>query len=183
MLETSKTNRALLSEAMLHKRPVADTLDAAFHLRDYGLSVIPLRGKKPDTSIVDGWLRYQTKQPSYEDLNTWFTRPGTNLGIVLGALSDLVAVDADSAAGCETWEALGRNTPLVAASGKRGKHYFYHYPTDGELRKAKLPGIGDLLAEGSYVVAPPSVHPETGRPYAWLEWTNNFEQIGTCQRV
>ncbi|MDQ0367964.1 bifunctional DNA primase/polymerase [Catenuloplanes indicus] len=53
-------------------------------------------------------------------------------------------------------------------TGSDGWHLYYAHP--GGALGAKLhgyPGI-DIKADGGYVVAPPSMHPLTGRPYRWI---------------
>ncbi|MDP9798313.1 hypothetical protein J2S43_006825 [Catenuloplanes nepalensis] len=53
-------------------------------------------------------------------------------------------------------------------TGSDGWHLYYAHP--GGALGAKLhgyPGI-DIKADGGYVVAPPSIHPGTGRPYRWI---------------
>ena len=59
-------------------------------------------------------------------------------------------------------------TPTAtAATGGGGWHLYYRHPS-GPLLPA-LPGHPgvDVKADGGYVVAPPSVHPGTGRRYRW----------------
>jgi len=61
-------------------------------------------------------------------------------------------------------------TPTAAvASGGGGWHLYYRHP-GGTVPSRPLPGyIGiDIKADGGYVVAPPSIHPSTGRPYRWV---------------
>lgn len=63
-----------------------------------GFSVIPLRRDKKPLLV---WQEFQTRLPSDGELEDWFLRrwPDANLGIVTGALSGLVVVDADGEAG------------------------------------------------------------------------------------
>jgi hypothetical protein len=53
------------------------------------------------------------------------------------------------------------------ATGGGGWHLYYRHP-GGPLLPALpgRPGV-DVKADGGYVVAPPSVHPGTGRAYRW----------------
>ena len=48
-----------------------------------------------------------------------------------------------------------------------GSHRFFRLPLGLRLRGKLAPGL-DLKAAGGYVVAPPSLHPDTGKPYRWL---------------
>ena len=54
------------------------------------------------------------------------------------------------------------------ATGGGGWHLYYRHP--GHPLLTSLPGHPgvDVKADGGYVVAPPSAHPGTGRPYRWV---------------
>jgi Bifunctional DNA primase/polymerase, N-terminal len=55
---------------------------------------------------------------------------------------------------------------LTARTGGGGLHVWLGYR--GPLRGQLCPGV-DLKGPGGYVIVPPSVHPETSRPYVWLD--------------
>src|SRR5690606_22440033 len=61
---------------------------------------------------------------------------------------------------------------LEATSGRsHRRHLYFRYPDDGTKigRHIKINGAAlDVLGDGGYVVAPPSIHPKTGKPYRWL---------------
>jgi hypothetical protein len=89
------------------------------------------------------------------------------LAIRTGAVSGLAVVDIDPRNGGALAPELMPPTRCVR-TGSGGWHLYYCHP-GGQLA-AKVrghPGV-DLKADGGYVVAPPSVHPDTGRPYRWL---------------
>ena len=55
-------------------------------------------------------------------------------------------------------------------SGSGGWHLYYRHPGGvlaANLDKRGYPGI-DLKGNGGYVVAPPSIHPDTHEPYRWV---------------
>jgi hypothetical protein len=59
-------------------------------------------------------------------------------------------------------------TPTATvATGGGGWHLYYRHP--GHPTVSALPGHDgvDIKGEGGYVTAPPSVHPDTRRPYRW----------------
>jgi bifunctional DNA primase/polymerase-like protein/SLOG family YspA-like protein len=91
------------------------------------------------------------------------------LAIRTGTAAGLVVVDIDPRHGGRIDPALMPRTRHVA-TGSGGWHLFYTYPAGGvgvpssEGRVA--PGV-DIKADGGYVVAAPSIHPRTGRPYRW----------------
>lgn len=57
----------------------------------------------------------------------------------------------------------------TAETGGGGWHFYFRLLPGEALAKVPslLPGI-DLQGDGSYVIAPPSIHP-SGRPYHWLQ--------------
>jgi hypothetical protein len=129
-----------------------------------GWSVIPLLPGSKSPCIP--WREYQQRLATDEVVQGWTERwPQANVGIVTGAVSGLIVLDADTP---EAWEEVQRRglppTPIVSTG--KGKHIYLRHP-GGEVRNfvRKLPGL-DLRADGGYVVAPPSLHPE-GRRYTW----------------
>ena len=92
--------------------------------------------------------------------------PGGLLAIRTGTAAGLAVVDIDPRNGGQVDPALMTPTATVATGGG-GWHLYYRHP-GGPLLPA-LPGRAgvDVKADGGYVVAPPSVHPGTGRPYRW----------------
>ena len=61
----------------------------------------------------------------------------------------------------------------VSGRGDGGLHYYYQapdVPLVGNLSNAGFDGI-DFKKEGGYVLLPPSTHPDTGRPYRWVDET------------
>jgi hypothetical protein len=93
--------------------------------------------------------------------------PAGLLAIRTGTVSRLLVVDIDPRNGGRLDPVLTAPTATVATGGD-GWHLHYTHP--GGPTAAKLaghPGI-DLKGDGGYVVAPPSIHPGTGRPYRWV---------------
>jgi hypothetical protein len=88
------------------------------------------------------------------------------LAIRTGTAAGLAVVDIDPRNGGAVDRALMTPTTAVATGGG-GWHLYYRHP--GGPLLAALPGRPgvDVKADGGYVVAPPSVHPGTGRPYRW----------------
>jgi hypothetical protein len=106
-----------------------------------------------------------------EEIARWWQRwPDANIGVVAGRVSGVVVLDVDPRNdGKESLRALeGRMGELPQTpedrTGGGGRHLWFR--CTGELPSAVLaPGL-ELKAEGSVVVAPPSVH-LSGRPYTW----------------
>lgn len=100
---------------------------------------------------------------------------GGGLGIACG-YGGLVAIDIDEEA---LVEPLRRVLPsiMVAKRGRKGFTAFFHgeHPFDDHqwwakknYRAADTRGLLDFLAIGSQTVLPPSIHPDTGKPYEWV---------------
>jgi len=93
--------------------------------------------------------------------------PAGLLAIRTGTISDLLVVDIDPRNGGHLNPNLMTPTATVATGGG-GWHLHYAHP--GGTTAAKLsgcPGV-DLKGDGGYVIAPPSIHPGTRRPYRWV---------------
>lgn len=114
-----------------------------------------------DTGIIDGhWIRNRS----------------FNVGVATGKASGVVVVDIDPRNGGDaTWLALlaehGAPPPtLTVRSGAGGTHYYFAYPEGVDDLRSGSDKLGrgiDFKAEGGYIVAPPSIHDETGQEYRW----------------
>ena len=94
------------------------------------------------------------------------------LAIRTGAPSGVVVIDVDPP-GIGTMKILVSDgvlpRTLAAVTGRGGYHLLYGHPGGKIMSGAGKGGAGvDVKADGGYVVAPPSVHPATRRPYRWL---------------
>jgi hypothetical protein len=135
---------------------------------DLGRPVLPLvpRDKRP---IVARGLRAATTHE--ETVRAWWTRtPDANIGLLCGF--GLLCLDVDGPAGAKSLRQLVKeHGPLpetVESITPRGRHISFGYDETTKIRpSAGRLGEGlDVRADGSYVVAPPSVHP-SGRRYRW----------------
>jgi len=145
-------------------------LDAALDYHARGLSVIPVPLPIPGTpsnTPGDGktpaitWKGYQTTRPTEAQIRRWFASP-QNVAILCGALSGVVAVDADSDAALRWLTQHFPYTPWQSRTAQ-GFHALYRYPGVPVRNKAKLhTGDGridlDVRADGGYIIAPPSSH-------------------------
>jgi hypothetical protein len=144
---------------------------AAYAYSIAGYSTIPLTGKKCPIK----WEAYQQRRADVMQIKQWEQKYLLrNIGIVCGAVSNnLVVIDLDSQDAVALYErtfpALLKTFAVRTGSG-HGKHYYYHVdqlpPTIrlmGLIRDIR--GNIELRANGCYVVAPPSIHPDTGYKY------------------
>ena len=131
-------------------------LDTALRLASMGISVIPLKAR--DKRPIGAWKEFQARRATEEEIRTWFSVPGLNIGIVTGAISRLVVIDADSE---EMATRVGQLYPSpMRSKTSKGRHFFYRHPGHPVHNKAKIVGLAlDVRGDGGYVVAPGSTHP------------------------
>lgn len=137
-----------------------------------GWSIIPVRAG--DKRPLISWERYQHRPAEVEEARAWFNRwPDANVGIVTGAVSQLLVVDIDPRhGGVDGLARLERHHgPLPftveAVTGGGGRHLYFRHPGPDDVHNSVglWPGL-DLRGDGGYVVAPPSRHATGGR-YSW----------------
>ena len=145
-------------------------LHFAFEYLDRGWPVIPVKAKTPAIA----WSRYQEKRPPLAQVKEWFGANNVhdyNVAVVTGRVSKLVVIDCDTREDALWWRAAFPETPLAVRTGRGGSHFYYRYPETEVRNRAGILGRRiDVRAEGGLVVAPPSVHPNTGEPYRWEPW-------------
>lgn len=146
-------------------------IDDALDLAASGWPVLPLRGKIPMTRHGKDDA---TTDP--EAIRSWWERwPTANIGIALPSPAIVIDVDPRHGGG-DSWQGLlAGHDPLpitltcITGRDDGGRHFYWHHP-GGRISGRRLgPGI-DLREGGKhYVVAPPSIHPETGGQYRWAD--------------
>lgn len=164
----------------------ATVLEAALAYHDMGFSVIPCLGKRP---AIASWSQYQERRAERSLVAEWFTPKGQSvrlnptfygnqgqghqsIGVILGKVSqNLVVIDLDGQDAVEVFYATFPNmvglTLTIATGSGKGRHlYFYLHeiPQNMNVRLATGGGI-EIRGNGQYVIAPPSLHQDTGLPY------------------
>lgn len=152
--------------------------EAALEYLEHGLQVFPLqeRSKEPATKHS---FKDCTDNPEQVELWWGFGRheaqkPDYNVAIACGQVSDGLLVididnhDVDGFATLKEFETSHGKLPetVCAITGTGGKHLLYKSTRTLGPHVNREIGI-DLRAEGSYIVAPPSIHPITGDTYEW----------------
>jgi hypothetical protein len=110
---------------------------------------------------------FQRRLPTVAEWDGWRTRwPDANVALVCGTVSRLVVLDVDPRnGGVQSLRGYPVLKPTVVTGGG-GWHLHMACEEPLATHNDLLPGV-DFKAEGSYVVAPPSIHP-SGRPYRWV---------------
>jgi putative DNA primase/helicase len=156
-------------------------LKAALKYADrFEWKVFPLRGKEP---LIAGGFRSATTDE--KTIRRWWKKwPDANIGIACDSEHGPIVIDLDEPKKGEvsgfrflkTLELPREGLVTRSAISREGRLHLYFLPMrDGtQLKRMIRPFTHkgekvaiDILADGGYVVAPPSIHPETGEPYHW----------------
>jgi len=140
-----------------------------------GIPVMPLKrwdspskgkGKAP---ILSEWTQYGDVMPSEAMRHSWLlSYPQSNIGLPFGKASGLCAIDIDT----EDEDLVAAIRAALPASpwvrvGKKGMGLIYRWQgqPNFKLRNSDNESIVEFLGAGNQMVMPPSIHPDTGRPY------------------
>lgn len=148
------------------------TLLAAQRLVACGSNVIPLRPGEKTPAVR--WERFQRERLVDRDWDEvdrylyswWGGDKDHGLGVVTGAVSEIVVVDVDSDEARSLVERTCGWPRTVTTRTAKGWHLWFRYP--GETRNGVRRGESalDVRGDGGYVVVPPSRHP-SGVEYTW----------------
>ncbi len=121
-------------------------------------------GKHPR---LEGWTKKATTNEA--QIRAWFTQwPNSNVAILLGKASGLVAVDVDGKAGMDWIESIDPTGAIIASSGKEfHRHYIFRTPDTPIKTRIRLRTEVDFLAENRFLVVAPSRH-HSGSTYEFL---------------
>lgn len=133
-----------------------------------GLPAIPLlKGQK--RPAINRWQLFADTKPSQEEMDVWVDHfHDGNIGMPMGPSSGLVAIDIDTDDPkiIHVLNGLLPPTPWVRV-GKKGMVKIYRFKGERTTRIKHGDGtmICEILSKGTQIVLPPSIHPETQRPY------------------
>lgn len=137
-------------------------LEAAIRYAAAGWAVFPLNGKIP----FPGTRGHHDATTDAEQIRRWWTaRPDANIGCPVP--TNLIVLDVDPRNGGDV-AALGElpeTATVWSGRGDGGQHLYFVRPRT-PLTSTRLPDGIDLKVNG-YCIAPPSLHPDSGRPYVW----------------
>ena len=129
------------------------TAEAAMAYCKQGWSVIPIRyegtvedKKKP---LLPVWEPYQKKAASETQIQTWWTQwPKANVGLVMGSVSGLVALDLDGPHAMELIQQAKVHLPETATvQTSRGYHAIFRHPGYAIGNRVKLLSGGDSAVD------------------------------------
>lgn len=132
-----------------------------------GLRILPTIDKK---SVLKDWPNTAPSEP--EQIRELFAKHPTAQPAAI-VPNDIIILDLDPRNGgsLEALETVTGPLPDTLTSwsgrGDGGRHLWFHKPA-GEISTRQLPKGVDLRKPGvHYVIIPPALHNETGKPYAW----------------
>jgi hypothetical protein len=136
-----------------------------------GIPVLPLSGKLPRIPKRAGGRGVHDATTDPDQIRRWWQHwPQANIGLRCGIRFDVLDVDGQEGRHTlqqflaqHAWQPIGG--PRVR-TGSGGWH-LYVTPTGLPDQVGVLPHV-DYRAADRYVVAPPSLHPETRQPYTWI---------------
>lgn len=147
-------------------RGVNGHLEAALCYRPRAVPLHP-RSKRP---CGKGWT---TRTWTADELREHYARyPEANIGVRTGDRLGVLDVDpraggAESLAELEAEHGPLPATPSALTGGSDGgEHRYFRAPAGPLASRTIAPGL-ELKGDGRMVVAPPSIHPESGRTYEW----------------
>ncbi len=144
--------------------------------RDSRIPIVPFkpRSKAPSEK---GFLGYTSNPASRQRIEDWKAKiPDHNIAAVMGSeIADgwlIAAIDVDDDVWVNVVKALFPNF-ISAKRGKKGITIFVKVRTGPNLKSTSFQCVSvfggvDFLSKGKCTIVPPSIHPETGKPYEWI---------------
>lgn len=134
-----------------------------------GWPVFPCHGKRPVTKRG----LYDATIDTAQVVSWWAQWPTCNIGTPLGEARWALDVDArhnglDTLHELErSYNQLPRTVTSLTGSGGGSMHLLWATGATPIHNKADLGQGLDVQGPGSYIILPPSIHPDTGQRYAW----------------
>jgi replicative DNA helicase Mcm len=122
------------------------------------------------------WAEYQHKR---------YTKPveTKNYAIIMGITSGVFVIDIDSAGLIHklftNWEKVLENN-YVVQTGSGSYHIYFQYDPSITTKRLDNPSTGehiDIQSQGTYVIGPGSIHPDTGEEYKIISSTQTIRKM------
>lgn len=132
-----------------------------------GLRILPTKDKR---SLIKDWPNTASSDP--EQIRSWWKQwPHAQPAAVVPEDITIFDIDIRNGGSLEALEAvtgpLSETLTSWSGRGDGGCHLWFKKPA-GEISQRQLPKGVDLRKPGvHYVIIPPALHNETGKPYAW----------------
>ena len=156
-----------MSAAAVQPLPVTGTL--ALSALAYARRGWPVHPLKPGTKLPA--TEHGSKDATTDEstvIEWWRRWPDANIGIATGHRFWVLDVDTKHADAAAWLESVELPETVTQITGTRGRHYLYALPGfDVHNSQSKVGPHIDVRGVGGYIVAAPSIHPETRRQYAW----------------
>ena len=152
---------------------MTSALNEALELLEQGWAVIPILADTKRPAVKWGHYCDTLTLPTEDEVTEWFERwPEASIAVITGPLSGLVIVDCDNETALAEATRLGMTRTPVKVRTRKGWHFYFKFPSDGEWIKNRVGGDGndidwprcdglDLRGSKGYAVAPPS------KNYTW----------------
>ncbi len=176
-MKISEHTTVEICRASSKSRPKQDSLqNSAVQYSQNGWKVLPCipTGPRSKAPLIRRSFEAASSDPTIAAY-WWESFPDALIGLAVPLGTVVLDIDPRDGGSCEQLEALAEGQlpkTLVAESGRGdgGRHYWFSTTARG-LKHAGLPRGIDLREGGkSYVIAPPSLHPLTGKPYRWVNY-------------
>jgi hypothetical protein len=144
-------------------------LQSALRYAAQGWAVFPIIHRAKEPAVRSGFYAATTNPAT---IQRWFGGGHPyNLGVRTGLASRVWVLDVDGPDGADNLRRLvaehGALPDSRQSQTSRGRHLWFQAETEIPCSSARIsPGL-DVRADGGYVLAPPSVHPD-GTVYRWL---------------
>lgn len=146
--------------------------DAIIYATDMGMKVLPCKpsGEQNKAPLIRNGFKAASADTG--QIQSWWQQwPNALIGVAIPDHYIVLDIDPRNGGSLEALEAVTGPLPDTLTSwsgrGDGGRHLWFHKPA-GEISSRQLPKGVDLKAGGKgYVIAPPSLHPATGKPYEW----------------
>lgn len=171
LLELKPAQRTLAIPAGIDAMSIQE---AALVYAEAGMYVLPVkRGTKhPGSLLGDDWPTKSSRDS--DTIRAWFKRwPTANLGIHPGR-SGLLVFDLDKAESLTQLPAnIAADLRLAAFQRSRGQDARGHYVFADALGSGNTAGgwapWGEVRGKNGFIMAAPSIHPDTREPYWWAK--------------
>jgi hypothetical protein len=149
-----------------------DALSAALDYAAQGWAVFPCQSQGKEPATKRGFKDATTNPATIR--RWWLAQPDYNVGVATGAISGVLVLDVDGGIGAAALQDLEDRygvLPETACSVTGAGCHLWFSINDAVPSTSGRLGHGlDIRADGGYVIAPPSIHPD-GSAYRWLNTT------------